>query len=211
MADTPQITGQVSSSNDPFSPEAHDPMPCFLAWFAEAQTSEPNDPNAMALATATPTGQPSVRMVLLKEVSDAEFVFYTNAQSRKGDELRANPHAALCMHWKSLRRQVRIEGALAEVSPERADAYFRSRSRPSQLSAAASDQSRPLADRATLEARAAELAQRYPDKVPRPAHWTGFAVRAERLEFWRSGEHRLHDRMLYSRAGDGWERTRLYP
>jgi pyridoxamine 5'-phosphate oxidase len=211
MADIPQVAPQNASTTDPFSPEAGDPMLCFLAWFAEAQASEPNDPNAMALATATPTGLPSVRMVLLKEISDAEFVFYTNAQSRKGDELRANPHAALCLHWKSLRRQVRIEGPLLEVSPERADAYFRSRSRWSQLSAAASDQSRPLGDRATLEARAAELAQRYPDQVPRPAHWTGFAVRAERLEFWRSGDHRLHDRMLYTRAGDRWERTRLYP
>jgi pyridoxamine 5'-phosphate oxidase len=211
MADAPQNVSPVTPSTDPFSPQALDPMPCFLAWFAEGQASEPNDPNAMALATATPTGLPSVRMVLLKEVGDAEFVFYTNAQSRKGDELRANPHAALCLHWKSLRRQVRIEGSLVEVSPERADAYFRSRSRSSQLSAAASDQSRPLADRSTLEARAAELAQLYPDEVPRPAHWTGFAVHAERLEFWRSGEHRLHDRMLYTRAEDGWERTRLYP
>lgn len=207
MADIPQI----AVSTDPFSPEAHDPMPCFLAWFAEARASEPNDPDAMALATASSTGRPSVRMVLLKEVSEAGFVFYTNAQSRKGDELRANPYAALCLHWKSLRRQVRIEGPVVEVSPERADAYFRSRSRPSQISALASEQSRPLADRATLEARAAELAQRYPDEVPRPAHWTGFAVHAESLEFWRGGAHRLHDRMLYTRAGVGWRRTRLYP
>ena len=206
MASTSQI-----ASTDPFSPEAHDPMPCFRAWLREAEASEPNDPNAMALATATPTGLPSVRMVLLKEVRDAEFVFYTNAQSRKGDELYANPHAALCLHWKSLRRQVRIEGPVIEVSAERADTYFRSRSRESQLSAAASEQSRPLVDRATLEARTAELAQRYPDEVPRPSHWTGFAVHAERLEFWRGGAHRLHDRMLYTRVGDTWERTRLYP
>ena len=206
MANTPQI-----ASTDPFSPEAHDPMPCFRAWLREAEASEPNDPTAMALATATPTGLPSVRMVLLKEVRDAEFVFYTNAQSRKGDELYANPHAALCLHWKSLRRQVRIEGPVIEVSAERADTYFRSRSRESQLSAAASEQSRPLVDRATLEARTAELAQRYPDEVPRPSHWTGFAVHAERLEFWRGGAHRLHDRMLYTRVGDTWERTRLYP
>src|SRR5579859_7829332 len=136
MASTSQI-----ASTDPFSPEAHDPMPCFRAWLREAEASEPNDPNAMALATATPTGLPSVRMVLLKEVCDAEFVFYTNAQSRKGDELYANPHAALCLHWKSLRRQVRIEGPVIEVSAERADTYFRSRSRESQLSAAASEQS----------------------------------------------------------------------
>ena len=207
MAYTPPI----DPITDPFSPEAHDPMPCFRAWLREAEANEPNDPNAMALATATPSGLPSVRMVLLKEVGDAEFVFYTNAQSRKGDELYANPHAALCLHWKSLRRQVRIEGSVVEVSPERADVYFRSRSRASQLSALASEQSRPLADRATLEARAAELAQRYPDEVPRPPHWTGFAVHAERLEFWRGGADRLHDRMLYTRVGGGWERTRLYP
>ena len=211
MADMPQDAPQTAPSTDPFSPEANDPMPCFLAWFAEAQASEPNDPNAMALASATPTGLPSVRMVLLKEVGDAGFVFYTNAQSRKGDELRTNPHAALCLHWKSLRRQVRIEGPLVEVSAERADAYFHSRSRESQLSAAASEQSRPLADRPTLETRAAELARQYPDEVPRPAYWTGFAVHPERLEFWRNGADRLHDRMLYTRAGDRWERTRLYP
>jgi pyridoxamine 5'-phosphate oxidase len=211
MADSPQKPFRVTPSTDPFSPQALDPMPCFLAWFAEAQASEPNDPNAMALATATPTGLPSVRMVLLKEVGDAEFVFYTNAQSRKGEELRNNPHAALCAHWKSLRKQVRIEGTLVQVPPERATAYFHSRSRESQLSAAASEQSRPLVDRATLELRAAELAQRYPGEVPRPPHWTGFAVHAERIEFWRSGAHRLHDRMLYVRAGERWERTRLYP
>ena len=165
----------------------------------------------MALATATPTGAPSVRMVLLKDAAADCFVFYTNAESRKGEEMRANRQAALCLHWKSLRRQVRIEGPLTEVSAAQADAYFHSRSRQSQLGAAASDQSRPLADRGLLEARAAELATRYPGEVPRPAHWTGFALRAERIEFWRDGPHRLHDRMLYERSEQGWRRTRLYP
>lgn len=196
---------------DPFAPGALDPFPCFHAWLAAAQASEPNDPNAMALATATPQGAPSVRMVLLKGVTDDAFVFYTNAESRKGLELRANPQAALCLHWKSLRRQVRVEGTIAEVSAEQADAYFYSRSRASQIGAVASQQSRPLRDRALLQAAAAELEQRYPGQVPRPPQWTGFAVHAERIEFWRDGAHRLHDRMLYRRALQGWQRQRLYP
>jgi pyridoxamine 5'-phosphate oxidase len=197
---------------DPFAPEATDPLPCFHAWYAEAHIHEPNDPNAVALATATPAGLPSVRMVLLKEVlSDPSFVFYTNAQSRKGLEIRANPHAALCFHWKSLRRQIRIEGPLSEVSPQQADAYFRSRARGSQLGALASEQSRPLTSRATLEARAVEFALRYPGEIPRPPHWTGFAVHAQTIEFWRSRPDRLHDRILYTRTPGGWERTWLYP
>lgn len=208
--ETPANSGPLPLQ-DPFSAEAADPFPCFQAWFAEAQASEPNDPNAIALATATSDAIPSVRMVLLKEVTADSFVFYTNAESRKGEELRANPHAALCLHWKSLRRQVRIEGPLTEVSPAQADAYFHSRSRASQIGAIASEQSRPLADRSTLEARAAELAQCYPGEVPRPPHWTGFALRAERIEFWRDGADRLHDRMLYTRVANGWQRTRLYP
>ena len=182
--------------HDPFSPEALDPLPCFHAWFAEARALEPNDPDAMALATATPQGRPSVRMVLLKNITaDGSFVFYTNAQSRKGDELRANPNAALCLHWKSLRRQVRIEGAISEVPSQQADLYFRSRARGSQIGALASDQSRPLNDRATLEARAAEIAALYPGEVPRPPHWTGFAVYAHTIEFWQSRADRLHDRI----------------
>jgi pyridoxamine 5'-phosphate oxidase len=166
----------------------------------------------MALATATPQGLPSVRMVLLKEVTaDASFVFYTNAQSRKGLEVRANPRVALCLHWKSLRRQVRIEGVASEVPSPQADAYFHSRARGSQIGALASDQSRPLIDRATLEARAAVIVALYPDEVPRPPYWTGFAVYAHTIEFWRSRPDRLHDRMLYSRIPGGWERCLLYP
>ena len=200
------------SNPDPFSPEASDPLPCFHAWFAEAVVSEPHDPDAMALATATPDGHPSVRMVLLKAIgADATFTFYTTAESRKGREIHANPQAALCFHWKSLRRQVRIEGSLREVSAMQADAYFRSRVRGSQLGAQASDQSRPLPSRSILESRVAEMARRYPDGVPRPPHWTGFAVLAESIEFWHSQTDRLHDRVLFTRVPGGWTRMLLYP
>jgi pyridoxamine 5'-phosphate oxidase len=202
----------TSANSDPFSGEAADPLPCFRTWLAEARLTEPNDPEAMALATATPTGLPSVRMVLLKEIAaDGLFVFYTNAESRKGTEIAANPHAALCFHWKSLRRQVRVEGPVSEILPERADAYFHSRPYGSQIGALASDQSRPLPDRATLEARAAEAALRYPAEVLRPPHWRGFAIDAETIEFWRSRPDRLHDRMLYTRMAGEWKRTLLYP
>jgi pyridoxamine 5'-phosphate oxidase len=208
----PDGQGQtIAALSDPFAAGALDPFPCFHAWFAQAQASEPNDANAMALATADAQGAPSVRMVLLKDVAASGFVFYTNGESRKGHELRANPQAALCLHWKSLRRQVRIEGAVTEVSAQQADAYFRTRSRASQIGAAASRQSQPLQDRAVLAAAAAELERTYPGEVPRPAQWTGFSVYAERIEFWRDGAHRLHDRMLYTRTPQGWERLRLYP
>lgn len=151
-------------------------------------------------------------MVLLKDITaDASFLFYTNTESRKGAELASNPHAALCFHWKSLRRQVRIEGVVAEVSPQQADAYFQSRPRGSQLGALASRQSRSLSDRALLESRAAELALQYPHEVPRPPYWTGFAVHAAAIEFWRSQPDRLHDRIVYTRVADGWLRTLLYP
>jgi pyridoxamine 5'-phosphate oxidase len=213
---------ELLPAQKPFSPEATNPLPCFQAWFAEAQAREPNDPNAVALATATPDGRPSVRMVLVKEIisgetaageiaAGASFVFYTNADSRKGMEILANPHAALCFHWKSLRRQIRIEGPLSAVSSQQADAYFHSRARGSQLGALASDQSRPLTSRATLEARAAELARIYPGEIPRPPHWTGFALHAQAIEFWQSRQDRLHDRILYTRSSGGWERTLLYP
>jgi pyridoxamine 5'-phosphate oxidase len=211
-ANSELLPNENPSRQDPFSTQAIGPLPCFHAWFAEARASEPNDPDAMALATATPQGLPSVRMVLLKEITaDGSFVFYTNAQSRKGQEIRGNPHAALCFHWKSLRRQIRIEGPLSEVSSQQADAYFRSRARGSQIGALASDQSRPLTDRATLEARAAEIAARYPGQIPRPPHWTGFGVHPRTIEFWRSRADRLHDRMLYTRIPEGWERSFLYP
>jgi pyridoxamine 5'-phosphate oxidase len=202
----------TSANSDPFSAEAADPLPCFQTWLAEARLTEPNDPEAMALATSTPTGLPSVRMVLLKEITaDGSFVFYTNAESRKGTEIAANPRAALCFHWKSLRRQIRVEGPVSEIPPERADAYFHTRPYGSQIGALASDQSRPLPDRAMLEARAAEEALRYPGEVPRPPYWKGFAVYPETIEFWRSRPDRLHDRIVYTRISGEWKRTLLYP
>lgn len=189
-----------------------DPLALFGGWFAEAQASEPNDANAMALATATPAGEPSVRMVLLKDHGPDGFVFYTNALSRKGSEIAANPQAALLFHWKSLRRQVRIEGPLSEVSAAEADAYFHSRSRLSQLGSAASDQSRPLPDRRDYLRRVDELAERFPEgDIPRPAHWTGFRLDPQAIEFWLDRPGRLHDRRRFTRAADGWSSTLLYP
>ena len=191
-----------------------EPLALFDAWFAEARASEPNDANAMALATATREGVPSVRMVLLKGHGPDGFVFYTNAESRKGGEIRANPRAALLFHWKSLRRQIRIEGLLSEVSPQEADAYFHSRSHVSQLGSAASDQSRPLDERQTYLDKVAALAAKFPDgEVPRPSHWTGFRLTPQRIEFWLDRPGRLHDRRRFTRidGGTGWTSTLLYP
>ena len=188
------------------------PLELFEKWFEEAQESEPNDANAMALATATREGVPSVRMVLLKDHGPDGFVFYTNAESRKGGEIRANPRAALLFHWKSLRRQVRIEGQLSEVSPQEADDYFHSRSHVSQLGSAASDQSRPLDDRRTYLDRVAALAERFPEgDVPRPGYWTGFRLAPQRIEFWLDRPGRLHDRRRFTRGEGGWTSTLLYP
>jgi pyridoxamine 5'-phosphate oxidase len=189
-----------------------DPFALFAQWFAEARSNEPNDGNAMALATATPAGAPSVRMVLLKDHGPDGFVFYTNARSRKGAEILANPQAALLFHWKSLRRQVRIEGPLSEVAPATADAYFASRSRDSQLGAIASDQSAPLDSRVTFLDRYAAAEARYAGRdVERPQHWTGFRLAPEAIEFWIDRAHRLHERRRFVRAGNGWTSTLLYP
>ena len=203
-------------------PSDIDPFVLFDEWFTQAQESEPNDPNAMALATATPKGAPSVRMVLLKghgagEAPGGGFTFFTNAQSRKGEEIRTNMQAALLFHWKSLRRQIRIEGPLVEVSAERADEYFHWRAFKSQVGSAASDQSRPLDNRQTYIDRVEQLRRQYEDEgqVPRPDHWTGFTLRPERIEFWLDRDNRLHDRRLFtlSGAGDALGRTDtlLYP
>jgi pyridoxamine 5'-phosphate oxidase len=188
-----------------------DPMDLFGRWMKEAEASEPNDPNAVALATATPDGIPSVRMVLMKGVDDRGFSFFTNAESQKGEELRENPRAAMCFHWKSLRRQLRIEGSVTELPSLEADRYFHSRPRLSQLAATASQQSRVLTSRELLATRVKELDADFPGEIPRPQYWKGFVLRPERIEFWKSREGRLHDRLLYTRNGNGWRRERLFP
>ncbi len=189
-----------------------DPLELFAVWFEEAKTGEPNDPDAMALASVGEDGMPSVRMVLLKGADQRGFVFYTNFESRKGRQLLARPKAAALFHWKSLRRQVRIEGEVDPVGDEEADAYFATRPKDSQIGAWASDQSRPLAGRFELEKRIASFAAKYAlGDVPRPPHWSGFRIVPQRIEFWREGAFRLHDRLVYHRESEGWRTERLYP
>lgn len=189
-----------------------DPFELFAAWYDEARESEPNDSNAMALATATPAGLPSVRMVLLKGYGPDGFVFYTNSRSRKGGEILANPNAALLFHWKSLRRQIRIEGPLTRVDDAAADAYFASRARDSQLGAVASDQSAPLDSRHTFIRRYEEAKARFEGRdVERPAHWFGFRLDPKAIEFWHDRPFRLHERRRFTRHGGDWTSTLLYP
>jgi pyridoxamine 5'-phosphate oxidase len=197
--------------SDPASPP-EDPFSLFQRWLLEAGATELNDPNAMTLATATPDGRPSARIVLLKSADSDGFVFYTNTYSRKGGELAANPEVALLFHWKSLGRQVRIEGLAEPVRAQEADVYFASRPRVSRLGAWASDQSRPLPDREVLEARVREAEARFPGStIPRPPHWSGYRVRPDSFEFWQDMPYRLHDRVVFRRADGSWRIQKLFP
>jgi len=203
------------SENSPLTPWA-EPFELFEKWLAEASEKEINDPDAMNLATVNAQGRPSSRMVLLKAVSEKGFVFYTNLESRKGTDIAVNQWVALCFHWKSLRRQVRVEGPVVPVTDEDADAYFASRARGSQIGAWASKQSRPLDSRFALEKRVAEFTAKFGfGKIPRPPHWSGFCVDPHHIEFWTDKPFRLHDRSTYDRGGEGenigWTTNKLFP
>jgi pyridoxamine 5'-phosphate oxidase len=205
MTETGLITGDFTEAAEPFR--------LFAAWLQDATKSEPNDPNGVALATVDDDGMPDVRMVLLKGFDEEGFVFYTNFESAKGRELLSTMKAAMCFHWKSLRRQVRVRGPVEIVSDEEADAYFATRARGSRIGAWASKQSRPLESRFALEKAVAEYTAKYAiGEIPRPKHWSGFRLIPQAIEFWHDRPFRLHDRIKFTRTGDrGWEKTRLYP
>ncbi len=189
----------------------HTPFPRFAEWFAAAEATEPNDHNAVALATATKDGRPSVRIVLLKEWDERGFVIYTNLTGRKSMEIKENPRAHLDFHWKTQRRQIRIDGPVEQVSDAEADAYFATRPRLSQAGAWASLQSQPLPDRATFEARLEDVLTRYPTEIPRPPHWSGWRIVPEQIEFWQDRDGRLHEREVFTKTPDGWTTALLYP
>ncbi|MDA0742386.1 MAG: pyridoxamine 5'-phosphate oxidase [Proteobacteria bacterium] len=203
---------QLAANADDTIFNRDEPIGLFIEWLEEAKRSEVNDANAMVLATVDPAGLPDVRMVLLKDVDDRGFTFFSNQESAKGEQLWAHPSAALLFHWKSLRRQVRIRGAVEPVSLDEANVYFASRARESRIGAWASDQSRPLSDREALEARVAEQTARFEGQdVPRPDRWTGWRVRPEQIEFWRDRPFRLHDRLRFDRDHAAWVTKRLWP
>jgi pyridoxamine 5'-phosphate oxidase len=203
---------QVTEAVPPALLSEEDPFALFAEWLEAAGKGEPSDPNAMTVSTVDPDGMPDSRMVLLKDFDQRGFVFYTNTESAKGQELNAHPKAAILFHWKSLRRQVRIRGIVEPVSDAEADAYFASRARHSQLGAWASDQSRPLPDRLALEKRVAEMGLKFGlGKVPRPPYWSGYRITPVTLEFWRDRPFRLHERLVFDRAGGGWTTKRLFP
>jgi pyridoxamine 5'-phosphate oxidase len=204
MAETSLTEGDFTESPEPYK--------LFAKWLEDATASEPNDPNALALATVDPDGLPNVRMVLLKGFDERGFVFYTNYESNKGREILASMKAAMCFHWKSLRRQVRVRGIVEKVSDEEADAYYESRARGSRIGAWASKQSRPLESRFALEKAVAEYTAKYAiGSIPRPPYWSGFRIQPVSIEFWHDRQFRLHDRVIFERDGDGWKKTRLYP
>lgn len=204
MSETQLTKGDFTDANEPFA--------LFSQWLGEAEKSEPNDPNGLALSTVDESGLPNVRMVLLKGHDERGFVFYTNFESAKGREILGHRKAAMLFHWKSLRRQIRIRGYVEIVSDAEADEYYASRPRLSRIGAWASSQSRPLESKFALEKAVAEVTMKYPvGEIPRPPHWSGFRVKPVEIEFWKDGAFRLHDRIKFVRDGEGWTKTRLYP
>lgn len=210
---SPSAAEYASHADRPLIPTVDEPFALLQQWLAEARESEPNDGNAMTLATVDETGMPDARIVLLKGVSEDGLAFYTNQRSTKAQQLDANPRAALVLHWKSLRRQVRVRGTISPVSEAEADAYFASRAAQSRISAIASDQSQPLPDRSVFENRIAELSSIYgdDDDIPRPPHWGGYRLAPTEIEFWQDQAFRMHDRLRLTRNGDAWTAIRLYP